>query len=69
MMRTVKLTALTIGVALSLAACESGGYGPTHSYGARYGTNGTAADATSNNGSVSTSVESQRQKVRNSYGY
>lgn len=69
MMRTAKFVVFVTGLALSLAACDSGGYGPTHSYSARYGTNGTAADATSNNGSVSTSVESQRQKVRNSYGY
>jgi hypothetical protein len=68
MMRTAKLIALAAGLTLSITACESG-YGPTHSYSARYGTNGTAADATSNNGSVSTSVEAQRQKVRNSYGY
>lgn len=69
MMRTAKLVALAAGLLLSITACESSGYSPTHSYSARYGSNGTAADATSNNGSVSTSVESQRQKVRNDYGY
>jgi hypothetical protein len=69
MMRTAKLIALAAGLALSITACEGSGYGPTHSYSARYGTNGTAADATANNGSVSTSVEAQRQKVYNNYGY
>lgn len=69
MMRTARLLALAAGLTLSIAACEGSGYGPTHSYSARYGTNGTAADATANNGSVSTSVEAQRQKVYNNYGY
>jgi hypothetical protein len=68
MTRIPMLAALAAGLAASLAACEQG-YGPTHSYSARYGTNGTAADATANNGSVSTSVEAQRQKVYNHYGY
>jgi hypothetical protein len=60
------LVAVGIGLAASLGACARG-YSRTHSYSARYGTNGTAADATANNGSVSTSVEAQRQKVYNSY--
>ncbi len=68
MTKTVSLVALSVALVASLGACEQG-YGPTHSYSARYGTNGTAADATANNGSVSTSVEAQRQKAYNRYGY
>lgn len=58
---------LALVVAASLAACGEQGYGPTHSYGARYDGNGTAADAASNNGSVSSSVEKQEQKMRGGY--
>jgi hypothetical protein len=63
-MTLVKIS-LLLALAAALTACGDQGYGPTHSYSARYGTNGTAADATANNGSVSTSVEAQRQKVAN----
>jgi hypothetical protein len=66
MTKTTMLVAVVVGLVVSLGACERG-YGPTHSYSARYGSNGTAADATANNGSVSTSVEAQRQKVYNYY--
>lgn len=56
-----------IGLAAGLAACGNQGYGPTDSYGARYGTNATASTAVSNNGASSTSVEAQRQKIYNRY--
>ena len=56
-----------IGLAAGLAACGNQGYGPTDSYSARYGTNATASTAASNNGSSSTSVEAQRQKIYNKY--
>lgn len=65
---TVMKLSLLLALAAALSACGDQGYGPTHSYSARYGTNGTAADATANNGSVSTSVEAQRQKVDNANG-
>ena len=68
MTRILASIALAIGLAVSVGACEQG-YSGTHSASARYGTNGTAADATANNGSVSTSAEAQRQKVYNRYGY
>lgn len=58
---------LAIGLAAGLAACGNQGYGPTDSYSARYGTNATASTAVSNNGSSSTSVEAQRQKIENQY--
>ena len=58
---------IALGLALGLAACGSQGYGPTYSQSARYGDNATAATAVSNNGSSSTSVEAQRQKVYNQY--
>lgn len=61
--------ALVAGLAVSLAACGEPGYGPTHSYSARVGPNGTAADATANNGSTSSSMEDQRQKEDNYNGY
>lgn len=56
-------------LATSLAACGEQGYSRTPSYSARVGTNGTAGDATANNGSTSSSMEAQRQKVYNSTGY
>jgi len=60
---------LILGLAtlvVGLAACEQG-YGPTYSRSARYGDNATAATAIANNGSSSTSVEAQRQKIYNQY--
>ena len=64
-MKKIPLIALVL-VTGSLTACEQG-YGPTYSRSARYGDNATAATAVSNNGSSSTSVEAQRQKVYNQY--
>ncbi len=64
---TVLKLALLVAFAATLAACGDQGYSRTHSESARLGTNGTAADATANNGSVSSSMEAQRQKVRNNY--
>jgi hypothetical protein len=58
---------LVIGLAAGLAACGNQGYGPSDSYSARYGSNATASTAASNNGSSSTSVEAQRQKIYNQY--
>jgi hypothetical protein len=58
---------LIVGLAAGLAACGNQGYGPTDSASARYGTNATASTAAANNGSGSTSVEAQRQKVYNQY--
>jgi hypothetical protein len=58
---------LAVGLAAGLTACGNQGYGPTDSYSARYGTNATASTAASNNGSSSTSVEAQRQKIENQY--
>ncbi len=66
-MTKIVTLSLMLGLAAALGACGEQGYGPTHSYSARYGTNGTVADAIANNGSTSTSVEAQRQKVRNDY--
>jgi len=66
---TILKLSLLVGLAAALAACGESGYGPTHSYSARYGTNGTAADAMANNGSTSTTVEAQRQKIRNANDY
>jgi hypothetical protein len=66
---TIVKLSLLAALTAALAACGESGYGPTHSYSARYGTNGTAADATANNGSTSTTVEAQRQKIANAYGY
>jgi len=60
-----KTIALALGLASVLAACGDQGYGPTYSRSARYGDNATAATAVSNNGSSSTSVEAQRQKIYN----
>lgn len=67
MTKVTTLIALAVAAA-SLAACGDQGYGPTHSYSARVGSNGTAADATANNGSTSTSMEAQRQKMDNANG-
>jgi hypothetical protein len=64
-MKKIPLIALVL-VTAGLAACEQG-YGPTYSRSARYGDNATAATAASNNGSSSTSVEAQRQKIYNQY--
>jgi hypothetical protein len=62
-------TVIAIAVAAaSLAACAGQGYGPTNSYSARVGSNGTAADAIANNGSTSSSYEAQRQKIDNAEG-
>ena len=63
----VALLGLTL--ACGLSACGDQGYGATHSYSARYDPGGTAADAASNNGSVSSTVESQRRKMGTQYGY
>jgi hypothetical protein len=65
-----KITLLLTASALlaTLGACGEQGYSPTHSYGARVGSTGTAADAAANNGSTSTSMEAQRQKVDNANG-
>jgi hypothetical protein len=60
---------LAFALAVSVAACGEQGYGPTHSYSARVGDNGTAADAMANNGSTSSSMEAQRQKEDNYNGY
>ena len=65
-MNKIALIALVL-VAGTLAGCGNQGYGPTDSASARYGTNATASTAASNNGSGSTSVEAQRQKVYNEY--
>ena len=68
----IKISMMLVGafaLATSIAACGDQGYGPTHSYSARVGSNGTAADATANNGSTSSSYEAQRQKVDNYNGY
>jgi hypothetical protein len=58
---------LAIGLALalagSLAACGDQGYSRTQSRSARVGGDGSGADAASNNGSISSSYEKQRQKV------
>jgi len=59
--------ALAIVFGASLAACGDQGYSHTHSYSARTDPNGTAADAAANNGSVSSSMEKQRQKVAGQY--
>jgi hypothetical protein len=67
----IKISLMLVGafaLATSIAACGDQGYGPTHSYSARVGSNGTAADATANNGSTSSSYEAQRQKVDNYNG-
>ena len=64
-MKKMSLIVLAL-IAGSLAACEQG-YGPTYSRSARYGDNATAATAASNNGSSSTSVEAQRQKIDNQF--
>ena len=61
------LLAFTAFLAAPLAACGDQGYSRTQSSSARVGSNGTAADATANNGSVSTTMAAQRQKVRNYY--
>lgn len=60
---------LALALAASLGACGEQGYGPTHSYSARYDPGGTAADAAANNGSVSSSVLAQQRKERTYYGY
>ena len=68
----IKISMMLVGafaLATSIAACGDQGYGPTHSYSARVGSNGTAADATANNGSTSSSMEAQRQKADNYNGY
>jgi hypothetical protein len=67
MHKIVLALGLAAGLAVTLAACGDQGYGPTYSRSARYGDNATAATAASNNGSSSTSVEAQRQKVYNQY--
>jgi hypothetical protein len=64
--KTIVLALGLATLAAGLAACEQG-YGPTYSRSARYGDNATAATAASNNGSSSTSVEAQRQKIYNQY--
>ena len=66
---TVLKLSLLLAFAATLAACGDQGYSRTDSYSARLGTNGTASTAASNNGSTSTSMEAQRQKVDNARGY
>jgi len=68
MIKTSMMLVGAFALATSIAACGDQGYGPTHSYSARVGSNGTAADATANNGSTSSSYEAQRQKVDNYNG-
>jgi hypothetical protein len=65
-----KIALLVIGSTLlaTLGACGDQGYSRTNSYGARVGSTGTAADAAANNGSTSTTMEAQRQKVDNYNG-
>ncbi len=63
------LAALALVLGGALAGCGDQGYGPTHSYSARYDSGGTAADAAANNGSVSSSVLAQEHKEKNYYGY
>jgi hypothetical protein len=65
---TVMKLSLLLALAAVLTACSNQGYGRTDSYSARYGTNATASTAASNNGSSSTSVEAQRQKIDNADG-
>jgi len=65
---TVMKFSLLLGLAAALSACGDQGYSRTDSYSARYGTNATASTAASNNGSSSTSVEAQRQKIDNANG-
>ena len=67
MSKRIVIAALAFGMAGALAACGDQGYGPTHSYSARYDSGGTAADAASNNGSVSSSVVTQRRKESGGY--
>ena len=65
-MSKFSLVAVLVLAAL-LAGCGEQGYGPTHSYSARYDGSGTAADAASNNGSVSSSVVTQQRKEKGGY--
>lgn len=65
---TVVKFSLLLALAAALTACGNQGYSRTDSYSARYGTNATASTAASNDGSSSTSVEAQRQKVDNARG-
>ena len=60
-----RIALLVVGSTLlaTLGAGAESGYSRTHSYSARVGSDGTAADATANNGSISSSYEAQRQKV------
>jgi hypothetical protein len=67
-MSRITLLSITSALLATLGACGEQGYSPTNSYGARVGSTGTAADAASNNGSTSTSMEAQRQKVDNYNG-
>ncbi len=67
MSKFVVPTALAIALAGVLAACGEQGYSRTHSYSARLDSGGTAADAASNNGSVSSSVVTQERKVSTPY--
>jgi hypothetical protein len=65
---TVMKLSLLLALAAALTACGDQGYSRTNSYSARVGTNATASTAASNNGSSSTSMEAQRQKVDNAEG-
>ena len=67
-MSKITLLAITTALMATLGACGEQGYSPTNSYGARVGSTGTAADAAANNGSTSTTMEAQRQKVDNYNG-
>ena len=63
MTRLLPVLALALAVVCVIAACGEQGYSRTHSYSARVGPDGSAADAASNGGSISSSYEKQRQKV------
>jgi len=63
MTRMSPAIALAVALAGSLAACGDQGYSRTQSRSARVGSDGSAADTASNNGSVSSGYEKQRQKV------
>lgn len=68
MLKSALLIAAAVGLSASLTACGDQGYTASSANG-RVGSNGTALDAASNNGSTSSSYEAQRQKVDNYNGY
>ncbi|MDP1753551.1 MAG: hypothetical protein Q8L22_29220 [Reyranella sp.] len=63
MMKISRTIGLAVALAGPLSACGEQGYSRTESRSARVGSTGPAADAASNNGSLSTAYEKQRQKV------